>query len=185
MRVMHLAPETGIGRYLKATVGDGYESYDIDPSRYAADLDVRRMDLVTDVEGLPGEAYDLVLHSHVMEHLPCNETAVLYHLHRAIKPTGFHVFCVPIHHGYYESDLGRLTPTEREKRFFQNDHVRRFGREDIERTIGMLFPLAVTDLDQLATADELRDLGIPELAWRGISSHNFFVLGKDDLKLRP
>lgn len=105
MRVMHLAPETGVGRYIKSIVGDGYEAFDIDPSRYAAELNVRRMDLVSDVEGLASESYDLILHSHVMEHLPCNETAVLYHLHRAIKQSGAHVFCIPIHPGSYESDL--------------------------------------------------------------------------------
>lgn len=183
-RVMHLAPETGVGRYLKSTVGAGYECYDIDPARYAPDLGVRRMDLVTDVEGLPSEAYDLILHSHVIEHLLCNETAVLFHLHRALKKSGTHVFCIPIHQGHYESDLRHLSPAERERRFFQNDHVRRFGREDIQRTVGMIFNLAVTDLGALATPDELHDLCIPEFAWRGISSHNFFVLGKDDLKLK-
>jgi phosphoglycolate phosphatase len=185
MRVMHLAPELGIGRHIRSIIGDGYDAFDIDPTRYSKELKVSKLDLVRDVETMPSKQYDLVLHSHVMEHLLCNETAILYHLHRLVTSSGHHVFCVPIHPGYYEADLSELTPKERERRFFQGDHVRRFGKQDFHLTIGKIFDLKTNDLEQAVGADALRRYRIPELAWRGMSSHTFFVLRKDDLKLKP
>lgn len=185
MRVMHFAPELGIGRYIKGIVGENYEAYDIDPPRYPKELNVKRFDLVTDAEKLTSNTYDLILHSHVMEHIPCNVTAVLYHLHRAIKRSGAHIFSVPLMWGASEEDLGPIGEQERERRFGQNDHVRKFGRADIDLTLGKIFNLPANDLLKLESKENLQKYVIPEMAWQGHTSHSFFVLKKGDLKLRP
>ncbi|WP_338333445.1 methyltransferase domain-containing protein [Acetobacter sp. LMG 32666] len=185
LRVMHLAPEKGIGLFIKQIVGAGYEAFDINPAGYAPVLETKRLDLVEEAESLPSNVYDIVLHSHVMEHLLCNETAVLYHLHRTLKPGGKHIFCVPIHDGYYESDLTPLSPEERRRRFHQEDHVRRFGREDFHKTVGMIFNLQFFNLEALVGPEQLHRNAIPEEAWRQISGHTYFVADKDSLKLKP
>jgi hypothetical protein len=184
MRVMHFAPELGIGRYLRSIVGDGYEAYDIDPPRYPAELNVKPFDLVEDTEKLESNTYDLILHSHVMEHIPCNVTAVLYHLHRAVKRSGRHIFSVPFFHGASEEDLGSISPQEKERRFGQDDHVRKFGRGDIDRNLGKIFHLPAHDLLKVESAENLEKFSIPKMAWQGHTSHSFFVLKKGDLKLR-
>lgn len=183
-RVMHLAPELGIGRFIKGIVGSGYEAFDISPERYPPELNTRQLDLVTGAEKLPSQHYDIVLHSHVMEHLPCNETVVLYHLHRSLKPSGKHIFCIPIHDGHYESDLGNLSGEERTRRFHQHDHIRRFGRADFRNTIGMIFDLKLFDLERLVGANQLRANAIPEEGWRGVSGHMYYFAEKDDIKLK-
>src|SRR3546814_17373430 len=85
---------------------------------------------------------DLILHSHVMEHIPCNITAVLYHLHRSLKPEGKQVCCVPIiRDGPYAEDLGPTSADDAAARFGQDDHVRTFGGQATRRHSGMLFSL--------------------------------------------
>ncbi|UAX95109.1 class I SAM-dependent methyltransferase [Ensifer adhaerens] len=94
-RVLHFAPEGGLATYIKGIVGDEcYDARDIDIERYQH-VKVSYFDLVEACHTLPTNAFDLIIHNHVMEHLPCNVTAVLYHLHRALSDEGLHVFSIP------------------------------------------------------------------------------------------
>jgi predicted SAM-dependent methyltransferase len=143
-RVLHLAPERQLAGYIFGIVGGGYESADMDPDRYAGDAEysVRRFDLCADSSELPSNHYDLVMHNHVLEHVPCNYTLVLQDLHRAVKPGGVHMFSVPILAGYFAEDLDPgLSEPERTRKFGQNDHLRRFGRADFEQTLGKVLGL--------------------------------------------
>ena len=142
LRVLHIAPERAFAERLHALYGDGYEPVDIDPALYDFAPNIRRIDLVEDAAKLPSGQYDLILHSHVMEHIPCNISAILYHLHRSLKAGGKQICCVPIiRDGYYGEDLGPLTAEEGVARYGQDDHVRTFGGQDIQRTLGMIFRL--------------------------------------------
>lgn len=183
LRVLHLAPELGIARNIKKVVGEGYEPYDLFPEKFRG-LAVRKMNLVTDVEGLRSENHDVVIHSHVMEHVPCDATAVLFHLHRSLRSTGRHVFCVPIRAGHYEAQFGGLTPEERIRRFGQDDHIRLYGARDLAVTLGMIFKLpAEYDLEKQFGAGILDRFNIPKSARKGFNSNTVFVLRKDDIKL--
>lgn len=185
MRVLHLAPELGLARYIRGVVGEeNYDARDIDLERYQ-NVKVTYFDLVKDVHTLPTGHFDLIIHSHVMEHLPCNVTAVLWHLHRALSETGTHVFAFPILDGHYEESLFPLSDAERHQRFGQFDHVRRFGNRDLQQSLGMLFRLPETyDLTALFSKDMLVQANIPESAWRGYNVHSVFALQKGDLLLR-
>lgn len=185
-RVLHLAPERALSKYLQAAVGpEHYDAIDIDPSRYPW-LNVRRVDLVTDAEKLPTEAYDLVLHSHVIEHIPCNITAVLYHLHRSLTNDGLHLFAMPIDGGRRYSET--LAPLEREQalsEYGHPEHVRRFCRADLDRTLGMIFDFPeMPDLEARFGASVLRAAAIPERLWRGWNGSVYFEMRKRDIKLR-
>ena len=138
MRVAHFAPEECLARYLHGIVGDGYEPYDLDAKRYGF-VETKAFNLCADVYDLASDHFDIIIHNHVIEHLPCNYTMSLLHLHRSLKPGGRHLFSMPVHEGSYEEDLSKLSGAERKRRFNQNDHVRRFGRSTIDTTIGMLF----------------------------------------------
>lgn len=183
-RIFHAAPELGLSRRIRAAPGVIYEPYDFDPGRYPAELGTKKFDLVNDVEKLSTESYDLIIHSHVMEHIMGDVTATLFHLHRALKPSGTHVFCIPIMHGNYSEDLGPLTKKQREDRFGQNDHVRRFGRDDLAVTIGRVFRLPNYDIEAEFGADALTAANIPPFAWKGFTSHTIFAMKKDDIRLR-
>ena len=141
MRVLHFAPERALAGYLHEICGHGYETYDLDPSGYKGlPVTVLPFDLCKECRNLPSDTYDLVMHNHVLEHLPCNYTIVLQELQRAVKPGGFHMFSTPIPAGRYDEALDpEISGEERTARFLQNDHVRRFGKEDFEATLGMVF----------------------------------------------
>jgi len=185
MRVLHLAPEGGLANHLKSRVGEAnYDARDIDVERYAH-VKVSYFDLVKDADKLPSEQFDLIIHSHVIEHLPCNVTAILYHLHRSLTKRGVHVFSFPIYGAYYEESLFPLSEEERHRRFGQFDHVRKFGVEDIGLTLGMIFRLPEQyDLTGRFTKNALRSANVPEEAWRGFTGHSVFAMRKDDLLLR-
>jgi phosphoglycolate phosphatase len=183
-KVLHLAPERSLAAYLSERVGSGYDAVDLNPSRYKF-ANARKLDLVVDSEYLPKETYDLVLHSHVMEHLPCNVSAVLFHLHRALKPAGLHLCSIPILPGRYSAEF---TPMEQEQaihRFGHKEHVRRFGAEDVQQTLGMIFKLPDEyDLEARFEKSVLDRFNIPSFARKGWSPHSVFALNKADLKLQ-
>ncbi|WP_157699760.1 class I SAM-dependent methyltransferase [Pseudorhodoplanes sinuspersici] len=182
-KVLHIAPERGLGPYVKKVAGDGYEAVDLVPKNFGW-VTTRKFDLTTDAALLPSESYDLIIHSHVMEHIPCNITAVLYHLHRALKPTGYHICCIPIVSGSYETDFRAMDKNEATRRFGQFDHVRRFGVDDLHLTLGMIFKLPERyDLEARFGASVLDAHNIPKPARKGWSMHSIMALKKDDLLL--
>lgn len=179
-KIAHFAPEKGIQIRLHKLLGDGYERYDLDPPRYAVPglPPVRKMDLCTGLGALQAESYDAVIHNHVMEHLPCNETIILQRLHALLKPGGLHIFSVPLTSGYSRADLDpALTQTERTKRFFQHDHIRKFGRADFDMTLGMVFGLTREDYSLLnhVPRQKLEAAGIPPDTWTPDGSTVFLV----------
>lgn len=185
LRCLHIAPEAALAPYLHAIFGEGYEPVDIAPDLYPFAPGIRRFDLVRDAAALPSGVYDLILHSHVMEHVRANVTAVLFHLHRALKPEGRQVCCIPvIRDRHYAEDLAPLAPEDAIARFGQDDHVRLFGTHDLQATLGMLFRLPERyDLLRDYDADLLARHGIPEIAWSGWSANSVLMLGKQDLLL--
>lgn len=140
-RVLHFAPERGIGTMVQRAVGtDNYEAYDLFPELFYPGLGVQHFDL-TACATLETERYDLIIHAHVMEHIPCYIAPVFWHLHRALAPGGTHLFFIPVMRGRHASDFNDISEDERRLRFGQKDHVRRFGEADIDMTIGMIFDL--------------------------------------------
>ena len=191
MKVLHFAPEIPLFPVLAEMLGETYHVRDIDVERYsrlrAEGVSVERFDLCNDCPQLPSNYYDLILHNHVLEHIPCNITAVLWHLHRSLAPDGLHMFSVPIFGGHYEEDLGReISPEDRQSRFHHPEHLRNFGRDDLRSILGMIFTiedqLKSTLLDHFSEAD-LERFNIPKGRWRKFSGVNLFMLRKDDLIL--
>lgn len=132
---------------------------------------------------LPSGHYDLVIHNHVLEHVPCNYTLALQHLHRSVKPGGFHLFSVGMERGYFREDLDpALSPDERQARFGQQDHVRVFGTKDFAMTIGAVLGLGNDyTLLRYFTREELLGAQVPEHEWE-VSGSNVYMVRK---RLRP
>jgi phosphoglycolate phosphatase len=182
-RVLHLAPEIGIARRIEAIVGDGYDPRDFDAERAAAQIGrhVGRLDLCTEAASLEADSYDLILHNHVIEHIPCNYTMALLRLQAALKPGGFHLFTAPMTGGYFREDNDpRLTPEERAERFLQGDHMRRFGTRDFAQSLGAVFGISndYAMLDVMSEADMAR-ANIPARFHRGVSGATVFIVRKE------
>ena len=104
--VLHFAPEEGLARKLNALSGSRYRAFDFNPRLYKLDfLQVEELDLCSGLRAFEKESVDLILHNHVMEHLPCNYACVMIALNALLRPGGFHVFSVPITGSYCEKIL--------------------------------------------------------------------------------
>jgi len=182
-RVFHLAPERGLYGYLASLDLKEYRAVDFCPENFRF-AEIERFDLCSDGPQLPSNRYDLILHAHVMEHIPCNVTAALAHLHRSLTPDGLHLLCIPFMHGESEEDLSALSPEEAQRRFGQSDHVRKFGKEDLARNLGMAFRLPEPySLLNYFSADVLRTSNVPEREWHGLNGTSVFPLRKSDYLL--
>lgn len=159
VRIAHFAPELCLVERLAPRHGALYRPFDIDPGRYAnPHCRVEPMDLCTGLAGLPEDSFDLILHNHVLEHVPCRVETVLAGLDRILAPGGTHLFSVPFDGARTREDLNRaLTGPERERLFLQHDHMRMFGREDFPALLRRLWgsERVMLDLAAYFTVDDL------------------------------
>tara|TARA_R110000765_G_scaffold301973_2_gene396325 strand:+ start:3416 stop:4066 length:651 start_codon:yes stop_codon:yes gene_type:complete len=181
--ILHLAPERGLFTHLSQIAGE-YVTGDIDLERYSHIPEIHKVDLC-DTETFKNLGrFDLIIHSHVIEHVPCNYTAVLVNLHRLLNPGGIHMFAMPIYGSAFEEDLSELSESEKERRFGQFDHCRRFSAVDIDQTIGAIFDIPSTyNLADHFSESTLDNANIPEIARKGYSGHSIFRLPDVALRL--
>lgn len=184
-KVLHIAPEKGVYIAFSRRIGNGnYIAADLDPERYPFADPCVQIDLCN-LDDWPSCEYDLILHSHVLEHTPCNIAYTLFHLHRMLKEDGRHVCVVPFMGGKYDECFQDLSNEERQKRFGQYDHVRRFGKKDISSHLGSVVNMPDTfDATQDFDISSLQEANIPERCWRGFNGATVLNLSKNDLKLR-
>ncbi len=124
-KVLHIAPEPGIAARLSTLSNIDYVSADLFDSAAMLRLDICNMDL-------PDASFDLVYCSHVLEHVNDDQQA-LREFWRVLKPGGIAVILVPIIADTTFEDLSVTNPAERERLFGQEDHVRRYGPDVIDR----------------------------------------------------
>jgi SAM-dependent methyltransferase len=124
-RLLEFAPSSGLSRKLKHHPLIDYRSADL----YRNNVD-DRVD-ITDMRGYADGCFDIVLCSHVLEHVP-NDRRALRELHRVLHPDGFAIVMVPLVHGVDETneDPAIDTPALRWKYFGSDDHVRQYGKRD-------------------------------------------------------
>lgn len=129
-KLLHIAPEKLFFRIFStqpnveyvpgAKFGEGYED------EYPAgtlNIDLTAIDL-------PDNSFDVVLCSHVLEHIP-DDAQAMKELYRVLKPGGWGIVQVPLdpnREKTYE-DFSITSPEEREKAFGQYDHVRVYGND--------------------------------------------------------
>ena len=181
--ILHFAPERGLAGLLRESGGTNYRAVDIEPSRYPG-LGVEPFDLCRDVFDLPTDHYDLIVHNHVIEHVECNYSAVLLRLFRALKATGLMLFSMPILPGDFSDAVVRSSHAEKLARFGESLHMRVFGADVLQQTLGML--VAIPDrYDLLARFPEsqLIEANIPRHHWQAFTGASVFRLGRADLRV--
>lgn len=124
LRVLHLAPEYC---FLKP--------FETAPnlSLVKADLNSPWADLHFDVHDIPfqSDSFDVILANHLLEHVD-DDAKVLAEFHRVLKPGGWGIFQVPMDMKNPNTleDPSIVTPEDRERHYWQADHVRLYGYED-------------------------------------------------------
>ncbi len=131
--MLHFAPEYGLARLFKERVHE-YRGADIDPHMADVVLNIESIDL-------PDGSVDLVLASHVLEHV--DDAKALSEIHRILTPGGAALLMFPLVDGWeftYENPA-HVTPQDRAKYFGQHDHVRYYGRDVRDRIRSVGFQL--------------------------------------------
>jgi SAM-dependent methyltransferase len=143
--VLHIAPEPMLAPYVERKAGD-YVSADLAPERATVEADLTALPF-------DAERFDLVICSHVLEHVP-DDHAAISEMHRVLRPGGLALVQTPVNYdqaGTYE-DPAEADEAERLRRFSQVDHVRVFGPDLRERLAVVGFRVTIEDADELGTA---------------------------------
>jgi SAM-dependent methyltransferase len=124
-KLLHFAPEWSLERYLRPRAE--YVSADIEPGRADRRLDLMALDL-------PDDAFDSILCSHVLEHI-ADDRVGMRELARVLRPGGWLIVMLPVDFERAETyeDATIVDPADRARAFWQDDHLRLYGRDAAER----------------------------------------------------
>jgi SAM-dependent methyltransferase len=125
VRILHLAPEPGIERRLRAIAGAEYISGDIEQGRAMQVVDLTNL-------AFGDASLDLLFVSHVLEHIEDDARAIA-EMRRVLKPGGLVLVEVPVLRQKTLEDFSIRTAVGRERAFGQSDHVRVCGLDYAER----------------------------------------------------
>ncbi len=134
--LLHFAPEWCF-RFVALPPGLRYVTTDLDPAKGDLPLDIRALDL-------PDASFGAVVCSHVLEHVDDDRAAVA-EPRRVTAPDGWVLLMVPQDLGRAETyeDPSITDPDARRAAFWQDDHVRLYGRDFADRVRGAGFDVEV------------------------------------------
>lgn len=150
--VLHIAPEWGLQPRLRAMPTLNYLS---------VDLHMRHADLAMDITDLafPAAMFDVVLCSHVLEHVPDDHKA-MSEVVRVLRPTGWALMDAPLDwsmEASFEDDTLQ-DPDTRRAVFGSADHVRRYGRDYADRLRNAGFEVEIDPIS--FSPEEIRRYGL-------------------------
>jgi len=122
---LHLAPEGQIRRQLVARLTGRYVTGDMRPG-YDTTLDLTALPF-------PDDSFDLIICCHVLEHVSDDRQA-MREIARVLQPGGHAVIQVPQMKAMPATDEEpNLTAAQRAERYGQEDHLRIYGGDLIDR----------------------------------------------------
>jgi hypothetical protein len=150
-RLLHVAPERCLEPRLRERMGSGYVTGDLN----------RPADIKLDVTDLQFSAstFDAIICSHVLEHVP-DDRAGMSEFHRVLRPGGSAFIMVPVTVEETVEDPTLSDPAERERLFGQDDHVRRYGMDIVDRLDAAGFHVNVIRAKDIFSAAEQVRLAI-------------------------
>ena len=165
-RVLQIAPAPIIDQWIKIYCPQlQYDTTDLYMEGVTFKSDIQDMQEVAD------ETYDLIICSHVLEHVKDDRKA-LAEMKRILKPAGKLVFLVPIdlNMAGIDEEWG-LSEAENWRRFAQGDHCRRYGKAGLLERLKEQFYVHSLDKDYFGE-EIFRECGLTDTS-------TLYVLTKD------
>ena len=154
--MLHVAPESCLREKFREAVGEGYLTADI----YANDVDIK-MD-ITEMP-FPDEHFDAIYCSHVLEHV-LDDRMAIGEFWRVLKSDGWAILLVPIVAPETFEDSSIQTPEARLEAYGQEDHMRVYGPDYIDRLIGAGFTVIKVSPSDILSQDDITILGLGSAA---------------------
>jgi SAM-dependent methyltransferase len=147
-RVLHVAPEKHIRPLLEARPNVQWIGLD-----YARKREISAQGDLTAL-GLADASVDLIVCSHVLEHIPADRQAMA-ELARVLRPGGTALIDVPVLHDRPTQEDPTLGPADRARLYGQSDHVRYYGTDTGDRltAAGLEVTREIRPSDQGAAVD--------------------------------
>jgi len=116
-----------------------------------------RMD-ITDIP-FPEQSFDAIYCSHVLEHVQDDRKA-MRELFRILKKDGWAILVVPITMEETFEDPSMVDAQQRLDAFGQEDHVRKYGRDYVDRLREAGFEVDVITVSDLLQEEEATRMGL-------------------------
>jgi len=171
--VLHFAPSKGLYDFFKKNDKIIYDPKDLDPTKFI-NMDVDKFNICTDTKTIPSNHFDLIISTHVLEHVPCSYIDVLKEFNRILSYNGKHIICVPMKGEFTKEDMSDISTAERITRFGGRDHYRTFGSSDFIKCLTEIFS-EVTISNKYNTFTPL------EVQEYNIQNTNFYICNKRKL----
>lgn len=123
-KFLDFAPSSSLSKFIKQHSFINYRSADL----YMKGVD-DKVD-ITDLHIYESDSFDMILCSHVLEHVE-HDVKAMKELYRVLNKHGFAIIVVPINLGLKEDfeDPTKTSESDRWKYFGQNDHVRVYSKK--------------------------------------------------------
>jgi SAM-dependent methyltransferase len=151
IKLLHIAPEVNIANKLKSCSNIDYTSADLCAEE-------SRIDIQMDITNIKqkDETYDVIICNHVLEHIE-DDAKAMSELFRVLKKGGFAILQVPISYVIDKTfeDHSVTSSEEREVVFGQNDHVRIYGKDYIDRLENAGFSVTVHNFAESLSKEDI------------------------------
>jgi SAM-dependent methyltransferase len=142
LKVLHIAPEHCFIKKFESMKNLDYITADLESPLAKVKMDIHNIPF-------PENSFDVAFCNHVMEHVD-DDIKAMSEIYRVLKPGGWAIIQSPIdisRESTFE-DKTITSPSEREKLFGQNDHVRVFGKDYKQRLEKAGFKVKIDTFNQ-------------------------------------
>lgn len=158
LNVLHVAPEPALFRRLTELSNQNKINY-TPCDKFEEGYEYPKITKNYDLTDLPEKdnSFDLVLCSHVLEHIP-DDTKALEEIFRVLKPSGKAILLVPLDKKLDQTyeDWTITSPKGRLKAFGQSDHVRMYGLDFSAKIESIGFEIEQFSLENFGKKEQFR-----------------------------